>query len=393
MAYERESEEEPVITRDREADLLGLREAIISFVNESLSPIVQEYEAKQRFPLEMATRMGELGCFAAGFPEEVGGLELGRVGQSVVVQELAKASGGISTTTLVQFLSLMPIASHGTPSQREKYLAPGIRGQKMASIAVTEPNHGSNVVGIETTAIKDGNGYRLNGTKQFISNGPFADFMLVAAKTDPSAGHSGITMFVVDRDTSGLSMSDHLKKMGWWSAETATVYLEDCWVPDSAIVGEVSRGFYYIMETFDFEHLLLSAQSVGLAEEALDLAVRYAHQREQFGQPIAKHQAIRHKLAIMATGVEAGRQMLYSTATRKDEGEDAIKESAMAKYFCSEMVNRVAYDAMQVLGGAGYAWHTPDYPVERIYRDARVLTIGGGTSEIQLNIIARQMDL
>ena len=382
-----------MITRDEKTDLLGLREAIISFVDESLNPIVQEYEAKQRFPLEMAPRMGELGCFAAGFPEEVGGLELGRVGQSAVVQELAKASGGISTTALVQFLALLPIASHGTPDQKEKYLAPGVRGQKMVSIAVTEPNHGSNVIGIETTAIKDGSGYRLNGTKQFISNGPFADFMLVAAKTDPSAGHHGLTMFVVERETSGLSVSEHLKKMGWWSAETATVYLEDCWVPDSAIVGDVGRAFYYIMKTFDFEHLLLAAQSVGLAEEALELAVQYARQREQFGQSIAKHQAIRHKLAIMATGIEAGRQMLYSTAARKDEGEDVIKESAMAKYFCSEMVNKVAYDALQVLGGAGFAWHTPDYPLERIYRDARVLTIGGGTSEIQLNVIAKQMDL
>ena len=382
-----------MITRDEKTDLLGLKEALTSFVDEFLNPIVQEYEAKQRFPLEMALRMGELGCFAAGFPEEVGGLELGRVGQSAVVQELAKASGGISTTALVQFLALLPIASHGTPDQKEKYFSPGVRGQKMASIAVTEPNHGSNVIGIETTAIKDGSGYRLNGTKQFISNGPFADFMLVAAKTDPSAGHRGLTMFVVERETSGLSVSEHLKKMGWWSAETATVYLEDCWVPDSAIVGDVGRAFYYIMETFDFEHLLLAAQSVGLAEEALELAVQYARQREQFGQSIAKHQAIRHKLAIMATSIEAGRQMLYSTAARKDEGEDVIKESAMAKYFCSEMVNKVAYDALQVLGGAGFAWHTPDYPLERIYRDARVLTIGGGTSEIQLNVIAKQMDL
>ncbi len=382
-----------MIARSLPAGLVELRESVVDFVDGSLRPIVEEYEARQRFPLEMAPRMGELGCFAAGFPEEVGGLGLGRVGQAAVIQELARASGGISTTTLVQFLSLFPIATHGTPDQKERYLSPGLRGRKMASIAVTEPNHGSDVAGIETTAVKDGDGYLLSGTKQFISNGPFADFMVVAAKTDPSAGHRGISMFVVDRDNPGLGISEHLKKMGWWSAETATVYLEDCRVPESAVVGEVGRGFYYIMEDFDFEHLLLAAQSVGLAEEALDLAVRYARQREQFGQQIGKHQAIRHKLAIMATNVEAGRRMLYDAVARKDEGEEAIKESAMTKYFCSEMVNRVAYDAMQVLGGAGFAWHTPDYPVERIYRDARVLTIGGGTSEIQLNIIAKQLDL
>ncbi|MBA3474054.1 MAG: acyl-CoA dehydrogenase family protein [Rubrobacter sp.] len=382
-----------MIARSLPAGLVELRESVVDFVDGSLRPIVEEYEARQRFPLEMAPRMGELGCFAAGFPEEAGGLGLGRVGQSAVIQELARASGGISTTTLVQFLSLFPIARHGTSDQKERYLSPGLRGRKMASIAVTEPNHGSDVAGIETTAVKDGDGYLLSGTKQFISNGPFADFMVVAAKTDPSAGHRGISMFVVDRDNLGLGISEHLKKMGWWSAETATVYLEDCRVQESAVVGEVGRGFYYIMEDFDFEHLLLAAQSVGLAEEALDLAVRYARQREQFGQQIGKHQAIRHKLAIMATNVEAGRRMLYDAVARKDEGEEVIKESAMTKYFCSEMVNRVAYDAMQVLGGAGFAWHTPDYPVERIYRDARVLTIGGGTSEIQLNIIAKQLDL
>jgi alkylation response protein AidB-like acyl-CoA dehydrogenase len=382
-----------MIIENAPSDLVELREAVVSFVDEALRPIVEEYEAKQRFPLEVATRMGESGFFGAGFPKEVGGLGLGRTGQSLVVQELSKASGGIATTTLVQFLSLFPIAMHGTPSQKETYLSPGIRGQKMVSIAVTEPNHGSNVAGIETTAVKDGEGYRLNGTKQFITNSPFASFLLVAAKTEPAAGHRGITMFIVNRDTPGLGISEHLKKMGWWSAETATVRLDDCWVPDTAVLGEVGRGFYYIMEDFDFEHLLLAAQSVGLAEEALDLAVRYARKREQFGQPITKHQAIRHKLAIMATSIEAGRQLLLSATSRKDEGLAAVKESAMAKYFCSEMVNRVAYDAIQVLGGAGYAWHTPDYPVERIYRDARVLTIGGGTSEIQLNIIANQMDL
>lgn len=382
-----------MITRDTLGRVTELRESVAAFVGDSLKPIVEEYEAKQRFPIGMAPQMGELGYFSAGFPEELGGLGLGRAGQCAVIWELSKASGGIATTTLVQFLALLPIVIHGTMDQKEEFLSPGIRGQKMASIAVTEPNHGSNVAGIETTAVRGGDGYRLSGTKQFISNGPFADFMLVAAKTDSEAGYRGITIFIVDRDNPGLGTSEHLQKLGWWSAETATVYLDNCLVSESAVVGEVGGGFYYIMETFDFEHLLLAAQSIGLAEEALDLAVRYARKREQFGQPITGHQAIRHKLAKMATSIEAGRQMLYGAVTRKEEGQDAIKESAMAKYFCSEMVNKVAYDAIQVLGGAGFAWHAPDYPVERIYRDARVLTIGGGTSEIQLNIIAKQMDL
>jgi len=372
------------------AELAEVTRLVASFVDRELRPIVEEYEAKQRFPVAMMPRMGELGFLGAAFPEAMGGTNLGKLGQSLIVQELSRASGGIATTVLVQVLSLYPIFKHGSPEQQAAYLLPGIQGQKIGSLAITEPGYGSDVAGIETRATRDGSGYRLNGSKMFITNSPFADFMLVAAKTETANRHRDITIFLVDRHNPGLQVGPHLQKLGWFTSETAPVYLDNCWVPESAVLGEMGRGFYYIMEDFNFERLLLAAESIGLAEEALDVALRYARERTQFGQPIADFQAIRHKLAAMATHIEAGRHLLLNAAMIADQGRDAAKEASMAKYFCGEMVNRVAYDAIGVLGGAGYL---RDYPVERIYRDARVLSIGGGTAEIQLNIIAKQLGL
>jgi acyl-CoA dehydrogenase len=374
-------------------ELTEVTRLVARFVDQELRPIVEDYESRQRFPVAFMPKMGELGFFGAAFPEAVGGTNLGKLGQSLIVQELSKASGGIGATVLVQVLSIYPIFRYGTPAQQETYLLPGIQGQKIACIAVTEPNHGSDVAGIETTAVRDGTGYRLNGSKMFITNSPFADFLVVAAKTENHAAdpHHQITLFIVERNNPGLQVGPHLQKLGWFTSETAPVYLDNCWVPETAVIGEAGQGFYYIMDDFNFERLLLSAQCVGLAEEALNIALRYARERTQFGQPIGAFQAIRHKLAAMATQIEAGRLLLLEAASQADQGQDsAIKTASMAKYFCAEMVNRVAYDAIQVLGGAGYL---RDYPLERIYRDARILPIGGGTSEIQLNIIARQLGL
>lgn len=377
-------------TRSLTADELdGLRQNVAEFVDREVRPIIEEYEAKQRFPLPLMRRMGELGYFGALYPESVGGSGLGKLAQCVIVEELARGSGGVATTCLVQVLSLWPIYAHGTPAAQERYLLPGIRGEKAGAIAITEPDHGSDVAGIETVAIRDGDGYRLHGSKMFITNSPFADFLVVAAKTEPGRRYDGITLFIVDRHAEGLEVGPHLDKLGWWSSETAPVYLNGVWVPEENVIGEVNRGFYYIMEDFNTERLLLAAQSVGLAEEAFRIALEYARQRHQFGKPIAEFQAIRHKLARMATLIAAGRQLLTWAAMVADRGDgDGRLEASMAKYFCGEMVNRVAYDAIGVLGGAGYLRR---YPVERIYRDARVLSIGGGTTEIQLNIIAKQL--
>jgi acyl-CoA dehydrogenase len=222
----------------------------------------------------------------------------------------------------------------------------------------------------------------------FITNAPFADLFLVAAKTSPEDARSGISLFAVDRGTPGLEVGAHLDKMGWHSSETAPVYLSDCRVPADSLVGEQGAGFQYIMEDFNFERLLLAAQCVGLAEESVDIALRYAREREQFGHPISEFQAVRHKLARMATQVEAGRHLVTRGCEEQDAGGEGRSSASMAKYFCGEMVSSVAYDAIGVLGGAGYL---RDHAAERIYRDARVLSIGGGTSEVQLNIIAKEL--
>jgi acyl-CoA dehydrogenase len=378
---------------DLPAELLEATALVKHFVDHELRPLVEEYESKQRFPVHLAPRMGELGLFGAAFPEEIGGTNVGKLGQSLVIQELSKASGGIAATALVQVLSMYPIFLHGSAEQQATYVRPGIQGQKIGCLAVTEPNHGSDVAGLETVAHRSDGGYRLQGSKMFITNSPFADFFVVAARTDSDSGdpHRQITLFVIERDTPGLHIGSHLRKLGWFTSETAPVYLDGCWVPETAVIGQPGQGFYYIMEDFNFERLLLSAQCIGLAEEALSIALRYAQERTQFGQPIKAFQAIRHKLARMATRTEAGRLLLLHAALLADRGaKEAISAASMTKYFCAEMVNQVAYDAIQVLGGAGYLC---DYPLERIYRDARILPIGGGTSEIQLNIIANQLGL
>jgi acyl-CoA dehydrogenase len=373
--------------QEKRTELTAVRESVRSFVQRELRPIVDEWEARQRFPIQIMSQMGRLGYFSAAFPEEFGGMARGQAAQCIIVEELARASGGISTTCLVQVLSLLPIALAGTAEQRERYVVPGLSGERIACIAITEPEHGSNVAGIETTAAPDGDGYILNGSKMFISNAPIADVFLIAAKTDTIGGRRGISLFAVDRGTPGLEVGTHLDKLGWWTSETAPVYLTDCRVPGASMVGEPNSGFYHIMQDFNFERLLLAAQCVGLADEALSVALRYAGERRQFGQPITEFQAVRHKLGRMATQVEAGRALLASAVEKASAGEDRMA-AAMAKYYCGEMVSAVAYDAIGVMGGAGYL---RDHPVERIYRDARVLSIGGGTTEIQLNIIADRL--
>lgn len=367
---------------------LRISDTVKKFVDKEIRPNAVQWEREERFPRELMCRMGELGFFGCVFEERYGGSNAGAVAQMLVVEQLARGTGGISTTNLVQVLAIRPIALFGSEEQKQKYLVPAISGQLSAAIAITEPNHGSNVAGIETIATKRDGGYVLNGSKMFITNGTFADFALVAAKTSPKEGRRGISLFIVEKGTPGFRVSRKLEKLGWHSSETAELIFEDCWVPESQLMGELNRGFYYIMDDFNLERLLLGAQSVGLAREALSLALDYAKQRTQFGNPIWSYQAVQHKLADMATQVEAARQLVYYGGRMMESGNTAIKEASMAKYFASEMVNRVTYDAIQIFGGYGFM---REYPVERIYRDARVLTIGGGTSEVQKNIIAKQL--
>jgi acyl-CoA dehydrogenase len=359
-----------------------------SFVDKEIRPDIMEWEKKDEFPKHLMKKIGDLGGFGGVFAEKYGGTNIGVENQLLILEELAKGSGGIVTTVLVQILSINPIYLFGNEEQKRKYLVPGITGEKVFAIGITEPNHGSNVAGVETKAVRDGDHYIINGAKTFITNGTFADYIVLVAKTDQNKGRKGISLFIFDTKTPGFKVTKKLEKLGWHTSETAEMVFEDCRVPAECLLGEENNGFYYIMEDFNMERLYLAAESIGLAEEALNLAIKYAKERLQFGEPITRYQAVQHKLADMATKLEAARQLTYQSARLFDSGSPAIKEASMSKYFASEMVNQVCYDAIQIFGGNGFM---KEYSVERIYRDARVLSIGGGTSEIQKNIIAKKL--
>lgn len=375
------------LLREEERALLR---TVRSFVAREVVPMVEEHEDREEFPKILLPKLGQLGLLGAMFPEEYGGSAVGVVAQMLVVEELGRAAGGVAATVLVQVLALNPIAAYGSAEQKQKYLVPGIAGNKAGAIAVTEPNHGSDVASITTRAVRTEGGWQITGTKMFITNAPFADFVLVGARTGPGEGRHGLSLLIVERNAPGYTISRRLAKLGWRTSETAELSFEDCIVQQGHLIGQQGRGFYYIMEDFNLERLLLAAQSVGMAAAALDLAVEFSKSRLQFGQPISNFQAIRHKLAEMATHVEAARHLAYNAARLTEAGVEAVKEISMAKYFATEMVNRVCYDAIQVHGGYGFM---TEYPIQRYYRDARVMTIGGGTSEIQKNIIAKRMGL
>ena len=283
------------------------------------------------------------------------------------------------------------LAKFGTPEQQERWLLPLATGEKVASIGVTEPVAGSDVAGMRTTATRVEGGYRINGAKLFITNAGFADYIVLGAKTDPSERHRGITMFLIEKGDPGFTLGRPLEKMGWHSSDTRELIFDDCFVPDDRVIGEVGRGFYQIAQSFQTERITLSGMGVGLAQAAFDDALEYAKTRQAFGQEIGKYQAIRHKLADMATSIQAGRLLLYQAAAKIDSGaEDALDLVAMAKLQTALMANQVADDAVQIFGGYGYIEETR---VAMHYRDARILRIGGGTDEIQREILAKRMGL
>jgi acyl-CoA dehydrogenase/citronellyl-CoA dehydrogenase len=335
--------------------------------------------------------MGQAGLLGLGFPDEAGGS--GGDFRSIVIfsEELAKSSGGIAVTPLVSSYMAAPhLYRFGNEAQRERYLRPVLAGEKVAAIAVTEPGAGSDVAGITLRATPEGDAFRLRGTKLFITNGGIADVLVVAAKTGTGDGHRSITTFLVESGEAGFTVGRPLRKMGWHSSDTRELIFDDCVVGSDRVLGEVNRGFYQIMQAFQGERIVLAAMGVGLADACVESATAYARQREAFGKPIAALQAIRHTLAYMRTQTEAARLLTYQAAALIDAGADAADATAMAKLFAAQTANDVADRAVQVFGGAGFLEETP---VAMHYRDARVLRIGGGTDEIQLEILAKRMGL
>jgi citronellyl-CoA dehydrogenase len=337
-------------------------------------------------------RAGELGYLGLCFPEEYGG-QGGDYFYSLVRAECMSysGSGGTNMGFAVQTdMVLPPIHLLGTEEQKQRYLVPGIKGEKVGCLGITEPGAGSDVAGIRTTAIRDGDEYVINGSKTFITNGVRADFILMVAKTDPDAGHSGITLFLVDTDTPGFRVSRQLEKMGMHASDTAELAFEDMRVPADAVLGEVGKGFYHISWELQSERMVAAAGAVAGAERMFEKTLEYAKEREAFGRPIGKFQAIRHKFAEMATKIEAAKQFNYVVSWRYANGEYPVREITAVKLYTSRVACEVADECVQIFGGYGYM---KEYEIERAYRDVRLNRIGAGTDEIMLDVIGRSYGL
>jgi acyl-CoA dehydrogenase len=363
------------------------RASVRGFVDRHVRPVVDESEAAGRPPAALLKEMGSAGLLGLAVPEEYGGGGGDALAIVVLAEELARASGGIAVTALVTgYMSTPHIAHFGTDEQRARYLPDLIAGEKIASIAVTEPGTGSDVGGITTRATAVDGGFRLDGTKMFITNAGIADVFVVAARTAPD-GHRGITTFIVAADNPGLSVGQPLRKMGWHASDTREVILSDCLVASDAVLGGQNRGFHQIMSAFQLERLTLAAMGVGHAVECLAAATTYARDREVFGAPMISLQTIRHRLAAMSVELAAARLLTYQAAARLDaKHPDAAMSVARAKYHAAIAANHIVDECVQLFGGSGFLEETP---VARHYRDARVLRIGGGTDEIQLEILAK----
>ena len=368
-----------------------LRSSMRPGCKKELHPHRNEWE-DTTWPREAMERAGELGYLGLCFPEEYGG-QGGDYYYSLIRAECMSysGSGGTNMGFAVQTdMVLPPIHLLGTEDQKQRYLVPGIKGEKIGCLGITEPGAGSDVAGIRTQAIKDGDDYVINGSKTFITNGARADFILMVAKTDPTAGHNGITLFLVDTDTPGFQVSRELEKMGMHASDTAELAFEDMRVPADAVLGEIGKGFYHISWELQSERMVAAAGSVAGAERMFERTLEYAKEREAFGRPIGKFQVIRHKFAEMATKIEAAKQFNYVVAWRYANGEYPVREITEVKLFTSRMCCEVADECVQILGGYGYM---KEYEIERAYRDVRLNRIGAGTDEIMLDVIGRSYGL
>lgn len=359
------------------------------FVDRKVRPLVDSAEAAGSFPSALWPELGAAGLLGLVTPETHGGSEADGLAVVLLAEELARASGGIAVTALVSAYMAAPhIVRYGTVEQQARWL-PGLAdGSAVASIAVTEPGTGSDVARVTTRARRHGDDYVIDGTKMYITNAGISDVVIVAARTGDE-GRTGVTLFLVETSAAGFSVGQPLRKMGWHSSDTREVVLDQVVVPASAILGGENRGFYQIMEAFQLERIALAGMAIGHAAECLQLALEHTRQRDAFGAPLVQLQTIRHRLAEMDIELEAARLVTYQAAARMDSGHsEAAKSVARAKFLAAQACNRIVDDAVQLFGGAGFV---EESPVAMHYRDARILRIGGGTDEIQLEILTRGM--
>jgi len=371
----------------------ALRASIRRFVEAEVTPFVDEWEDAGHFPDALFRRLGDLGFLGLHYPERWGGSGGDLATGLILMEELGRCgAGGISMAVGVQTHMATPaLAEFGTDEQCERYLRPAIEGRRIAAIAITEPDAGSDVAAIRTRATRDGDEWVVNGTKLYITNGVRADFLTCVVRTDPDADHRGVSLMLIDTASPGVRVSRRLDKLGMRSSDTAEIALEDVRVPHANIIGGTpGEGFSQLMWQLQYERLSGAAAGIGQADRTLAITIEFAKQRQTFGRPIAQHQAIAHKLADAATELEAARALLQSVVWRIQHGEYPVAEISMTKKYVAQVQNRVADTCLQVHGGAGYM---SEYEVSRQYRDARLWRIGAGTDEVMNEVIAKRLGL
>lgn len=366
------------------------RDQVRRFVVREIEPHIAAWDEAGRVPREFFKTAAQAGLLALGYPEELGGTPVPDYHYQIIFhEELARTgSGGIIPAVWVHGIACPPIIAAGTPEQQAKYVRPVLAGDKIAALAITEPGGGSDVANLQTTARRDGDDYIVNGAKTFISGGMRADHFTVAVRTGDS-GLGGVSLLVIDADTPGFARTE-LKKMGWWCSDTATLYFDQCRVPAANLIGAENAGFVAIMHNFNYERLGLAAQAYGLARCCLDEATAYARERNTFGRPLISRQVIRHKLVDMAMRVESVKAWLDLLAFRVDAGETPIADICLLKNLAADTLEHCANEAVQIFGGAGYMRGAK---VERVYRETKVMSIGGGSVEVMKDLAARQMGL
>jgi acyl-CoA dehydrogenase len=371
-------------------DLEAVRSQTRAYVEREIVPNAPDWET-EGVPREVLDDMGKLGFFGLRIPEEHGGIGLGALASVVFAEELGRSTyGGFTITVLVHTDLAVPyVLNFGRPEQKAHWLPKFASGELITAIAISEPDAGSDVAAIRTTARREGDGFVINGTKMFITNGTIADLVLVAAKTDPGVkGSRGVSILAVEKGADGFTTGRTLEKMGWHSSDTAELVFEDVWVDEDNLIGEENQGFYYIMSNFQNERLAIMGQALGESQRALELTVDHVKQRQAFGSSLWEKQVIRQRIAMRQAEIDAGRELTYRAAWLADQGEEAVREISEVKAYVGELANRVLYDCVQFHGGMGFIAETA---VERLYRDVRIASIGGGATEVMLEEVAKRL--
>ncbi|WP_095179447.1 acyl-CoA dehydrogenase family protein [Pseudomonas sp. Irchel 3F6] len=368
-----------------------VRDSVRRFVEREILPDIDQWEEAESFPRELYLKAGAAGILGIGYPEALGGSHEGDLFAKVAASEelMRCGSGGLVAGLGSLDIGLPPIVKWARPEVRERVVPQVLSGEKISALAVTEPGGGSDVANLQTRAVRDGDFYRVSGSKTFITSGVRADFYTVAVRTG-APGFGGISLLLIEKGTPGFSVGRQLKKMGWWASDTAELFFDDCRVPVGNLIGAENMGFACIMGNFQSERLALALMANMTAQLALEESLKWAREREAFGKPIGKFQVIKHRLAEMATALEVSREFTYRQAAKMAAGQSVIKEISMAKNFATDTSDRITTEAVQILGGIGYMRESL---VERLYRDNRILSIGGGTREVMNEIISKQMGL